>query len=87
MGKKFVVISIILFVSFSQCFCCILSMLFSTAVLCSKKRFAEKEAEGWWNQNKERVFNKYNYRGHGAVTLPTNAASNDEEYATSSPFT
>ncbi|XP_042446217.1 PH, RCC1 and FYVE domains-containing protein 1-like isoform X3 [Zingiber officinale] len=54
----------------------------------SKKRFAEKAAEGWWNQNKERVFNKYNYPGHGTVTLPTNAAPNEEEYATpSSPFT
>ncbi|KAG6468235.1 hypothetical protein ZIOFF_072808 [Zingiber officinale] len=54
----------------------------------SKKRFAEKAAEGWWNQNKERVFSKYNYPGHGTVTLPTNAAPNEEEYATpSSPFT
>ncbi|XP_058091699.1 PH, RCC1 and FYVE domains-containing protein 1-like isoform X2 [Magnolia sinica] len=29
----------------------------------SKRKFAEKKAEDWWKENKERVYKKYNYRG------------------------
>ncbi|XP_068665315.1 PH, RCC1 and FYVE domains-containing protein 1-like [Aristolochia californica] len=30
----------------------------------SKRRFDEHQAEDWWKENKQRVFKKYNYRGH-----------------------
>ncbi|XP_077225341.1 PH, RCC1 and FYVE domains-containing protein 1-like [Tasmannia lanceolata] len=29
----------------------------------SKKRFGAKQAEVWWNENKDRVYKKYNYAG------------------------
>lgn len=31
--------------------------------LCSKRRFANQQAEEWWKENKERVFKKYNHPG------------------------
>ncbi|CAL9194639.1 PH, RCC1 and FYVE domains-containing protein 1-like isoform X1 [Musa acuminata AAA Group] len=49
----------------------------------SKRRFAEQQAEDWWNKNKERVFKKYSYPGQSTTTLPT-SAPNEEEDATPS---
>nr|XP_009407166.1 PREDICTED: protein Brevis radix-like 1 [Musa acuminata subsp. malaccensis] len=49
----------------------------------SKRRFAEQQAEDWWNKNKERVFKKYSYPGQATTTLPT-SAPNEEEDATPS---
>ncbi|WOK95397.1 PH, RCC1 and FYVE domains-containing protein 1 [Canna indica] len=44
----------------------------------SKKRFAEQQAEEWWNKNKDRVFKKYSYPGQDTATLPTNAPTEEE---------
>jgi len=30
-----------------------------TYFLCSKRRFRERQAEEWWNKNKDRVLKKY----------------------------
>ncbi|XP_072956636.1 PH, RCC1 and FYVE domains-containing protein 1-like isoform X1 [Typha angustifolia] len=35
----------------------------------SKRRFVEQQAEEWWKENQERVFQKYNHRGHHAASL------------------
>ncbi|CAL9124126.1 unnamed protein product [Musa textilis] len=50
----------------------------------SKRRFAEQQAEDWWNKNKDRVFKKYSYPGQATATLPTNAPSEEEDVAPSS---
>lgn len=54
----------------------------------SKRRFAEQQAEDWWNRNKERVFKKYNYPVQGATpTLPASAPPAEEEDAAPSSET
>ncbi|KAG6472677.1 PH, RCC1 and FYVE domains-containing protein 1-like [Zingiber officinale] len=51
-----------------------------------RKRFGAQEAEGWWNENKERVLKKYSYPSQAIVSLPT-SAPNEEEDVTPSPST
>ncbi|RWW58600.1 hypothetical protein BHE74_00034514 [Ensete ventricosum] len=50
----------------------------------SKRRFAEQQAEDWWNKNKERVFKKYSYPGQATATLPMGAPNEEEDVAPSS---
>lgn len=54
----------------------------------SKRRFAEQQAEHWWNKNKERVFKKYHHPVQGALLmLPAAAPTTEEEDAASSSET
>lgn len=54
--------------------------------ICSKRRFANHQAEEWWKANKERVFKKYSYRGDVAATGSTmgTAAAEEDNVAASS---
>ncbi|XP_008785790.1 PH, RCC1 and FYVE domains-containing protein 1-like [Phoenix dactylifera] len=43
----------------------------------SRRRFGEKQAETWWSENRERVYEKYNIRGsdRASSAVPTQSAS------------
>lgn len=40
--------------------CFLFSFILFFSYFCSKRRFNEKQAEEWWNQNKDKVHSKYN---------------------------
>ncbi|CAI0396075.1 unnamed protein product [Linum tenue] len=44
----------------------------------SRRRFGEHQAETWWSENREKVYEKYNVRGSDKSSVPSQAARRSE---------
>ena len=53
-----------------QCLC-----LLSQNFLCSRRRFGEHQAESWWNENRDKVYEKYNVRSSERVSSASSIRS------------
>lgn len=47
--------------------------------LCSRRRFGEHQAETWWSENREKVYEKYNVRVSEKSTASQTHRDRDDE--------
>lgn len=46
---------------------------------CSRRRFGEHQAETWWSENREKVYEKYNVRVSEKATASQTHRDREEE--------
>jgi hypothetical protein len=50
-------------------------VIVSSQILCSRRRFGEHQAESWWNENRDKVYEKYNVRSSERVSSASSIRS------------
>ncbi|KAL0323257.1 UNVERIFIED_CONTAM: PH, RCC1 and FYVE domains-containing protein 1 [Sesamum angustifolium] len=56
----------------------VMSILLLVDMICCRRRFGEHQAETWWSENREKVYERYNVRGSDKSSVAGYAAQRSE---------